>query len=261
MDSSGDGSQTPFGEDSPFSGMDPNDVAQRFQVMEATLEAQREQIAELKGKGSGQPPARQTPIPDNSSAEEEEVSAADYWANPVKHQKKIVEGVVRQHLEEVITPFREDLARSRTSEARNQVRAEFPDFTTYEPLINQMLDRAGNTNPDIGQLRMLYYTAKGYSSSQQGKQGNPGQGGQGRQGGQGNNQQGNRQRPPSGAPPQHRASNQPLNDGGEGDKKPRQLTETERAGMKMFGFKDEAQYLAYLEADETEVANIGQGDD
>lgn len=212
----------------------PQEVEAYVKLLEGTVNEQKRHLTEVQSPQSGHAQRQEAPA-------EEEPTAQDYWKDPVTANKRIFQRM----LEETIAPFKQDLAKTQEMQLRDELRQELPNFSQYEPYIDQMLQsgRFGSrVNKDL--LRTLYFTARGYVAEHGGvPTSNPSQRTDNREGNMGQGQ-----RVPSTPPPQHRPSSTPLPDSsGDGEKKLRALTENEERLRREWGMSKE-EYLELQDA-------------
>lgn len=161
--------------------------------------------------------------------------------------------VMRQEMDRMMAPIRSEIASMKAgdtaAEAWKETAAMFPDFDTWRPYIDRLIQMQGITEITSGTLQSLYYTAKGYASSQgidvtgAAQRQSTEQGGQPVAPNQG-------QRMP---PPQNRPSNAPLPN----QTKPaqtRELTENERRLAREWKMSP-AEYIAMQELDDEDVVD------
>lgn len=227
QDPPSDGTPSPASNDessqSPFTlaqlkGRTPEQIESLFKTMGATINEQKRALDE--GFSRSQPPKPQGEAP---SAPKKELEARDFWNDPIG----VMKSVIRDDLEEVIAPFRENLAHTRATAAEQQVKAQFPDYDDYAPLIDQIRKNHGIDSPTAEQLQSMYYLAVGIASRQSAE----------------TMPTNNEPAPPAAPrnpspPPQHRASSQPLPDGSS-KPKARPLTESERLLAREFNMTEE----------------------
>lgn len=236
----------PSGSDSPFrhpslQGKSEEEIAQimeRAGVLEATVREQGQALNRIHRENQNRPVNQGPP-----KEEEVEEDPQRFWEKP--HEE--IRSLVRKELSQIITPFREDLAKNQTNAAWQEVGQQFSDLETYRPLVEHLLSQNGNHTPTADDIRTVYYTAKGYALANGGIDkvlGRPAAP---------NNLPPNDANNGRQPPPQHRASNQPLRNEGPDKKDRRQLTETERKWARLQGFTKDEEYLDYLEQSETEV--------
>lgn len=232
---------TPSGSNqSPFShpslkGLTEEQLATRLALTEQTVKEQGKKLNEYHNRFVTQNTQNQNTNNQESQTPFSAPTAEDFWKDPLKSQESVTRRIIREEMQQIIAPFREDMVESRTERAWAQVRSRHADLDDYRVWIENQLNTNGVTNPDPGTIEMLYFAAVGMSS----KQGN-----------HGNNNQPNP--PQQRMNPQHPPSNHPVR----GERKTsnqRELTENERRMMREFGFKDEAEFLRWMDADEASV--------
>lgn len=150
----------------------------------------------------------------------------------------------------MMAPIRSEIASMKAgdtaAEAWKETAAMFPDFELWRPYIDRLIQMQGITEITSGTLQSLYYTAKGYASSQ----GIDVTGGQPTPAApvQGGNVAPNRT-----PPPQNRPSSAPLPN----QQKPaqvRELTENERRLAREWKMSP-AEYIAMQELDDEDVVD------
>ena len=209
-----------------LTGKSPREVDAYVNLLEDTAKEQNRRLSE-------QPVAPPTPEPEPEG---------DFFQDPRQ--------VLRQEMDRMMAPIRQEIASMKAgdtaAEAWNEVAALFPDFATWRPYIDRLIQMQGITEITSGTLQSLYYTAKGYAASQ-GIEVGATQGGvnvpPSNQGGQ--------QRPPP--PPQNRPSSAPLPN----QQKPaqvRELTENERRLAREWKMSP-AEYIAMQELDDEDVVD------
>jgi hypothetical protein len=227
--------QTPFSNPA-LRGLTEEQIAQRLSLAEMTVKEQGRKITELVSR-----PAQpvETPVPSTGRQTPiTEITAEDYWKNPVEATRLTVTEVIREQMGEIIQPFREDLARNKAAAAWNEVAAKHSDLESYRPWIEAQLASYGVTEPNAGTLEMLYLAAVGASALTR----TPEENGERREDLLPN-------RPP---PPQHPPSRQPIHSARAATKKLRELTENEKRMARERGWTDE-EFLNWQEMDEGDV--------
>lgn len=206
-------------------------------LLELSSQTIRDQQDALR-KAQSQPEA---PAPVQTETEEDDEFD---WGNPGKSFKKRDERLIQkvQHLlDNAIQPFREDLSVSRRQGVRQAMREKFNDFDQMEPYIDNFIAKGNFPDPDNeALLTTLYYTARGYASTNQGevpvstppKPNRPGQ--------------------PT--PPQHRPSSAPMPPNPSAKKV--ELTEDEKLMARNWGMSAE-EFVKYRDADADAVLNLG----
>ena len=172
----------------------------------------------------------------------EDISAEDFWKNPSKSVREVVEGTVRSQLQELIQPFRDDLASGKTDQAWRDAGAAHSDLSQYKPMIDALLSRAGTTDPSFNEIEQYYYMAVGFTSK---------------------NESGATTSVPTvhpSAPPQHAPSSHPIIPSEADKPKPRELDENERTLARLSGQTPE-EYLRLQDMDEREVLTVEKSDD
>ena len=210
-----------------LTGKTPEEVQAYVNLLEDTA---KEQNRRLNEQAAAPPAQQQEPEPEG-----------DFFADPRQ--------VLRQEMDRMMAPIRSEIASMKAGDAAAQAWAEvttmFPDFETWRPYIDRLIQMQGITDITSGTLQSLYYTAKGYAASQgidvgaqQGGVNVPPQ-----------NQGGNRPPPP----PQNRPSSAPLPNQNTAPKT-RELTENERRLAREWKMSP-AEYIAMQELDDEDVVD------
>jgi len=229
------GTESPFAGIAGLEGLSPQEAALKLRALEATVRGQGRALNDAARRG---PPVVEAP-----HAPDPDIDATTFFAEPGKALKQMEERIANRltrDMQEIISPFREDLAKTREAQAWQAVRERYADLDTYKDYIQTQLDQRGIKDPTAGTIRLLYLDAKdslGMETPPAAPANSSG-------------------RP---APPQHPASRQPISAGQTGNKPIRQLTESERTVMRMQGFKSEKEYLDWLDINEEDVTSSDIG--
>ena len=225
-------------EGTEFEGMSVGEVAAKVQLLTNTV---RDQGRELNVRH------REEPTPPPVKEEEPEFTAADFFAEPQKYMKRMQDQTreeMKADMQQIIAPFQDDLAQGTVERAWASAASKFSDFSEYREMIESQLDRSKIDKPTEATITELYYKIKGYIAVH-GKpdesRGNEGDG----------DRDGNEGRR---APPQHRASNQPIRKQGRKTEL-RELTENEETMRREGGFTHE-EVLKWQNADDEDVAEM-----
>lgn len=230
------------GEESPFShpllkGKTPAEIEA---IVTSSLAAVKEQGSRLTQVESDLANARREPVRENKV---EKVTSEKFFEDP----DAAIGDIVARQMEKIMSPFKEDLARTRVKGVWDELESQYPDSKHYRDLMKTMLNNLNITAPTLETLEHFYYTAKGKAASE------------GRNIEEREEEVGEKKPEKRRMPPQHSPSGQPI-PRGQGNNKVRKLTENERTIAKMQGFPDSAEghaeFLKWLDADEGDVINI-----
>jgi len=213
--------------------------------MEATVREQGRALNDV-ARNTNAPAAPAIP-----SQPEPDITPEQFFADPGKvlaaRDEKLLSKLTN-HLNEIIQPFREDVAVTKVNNAWATVRERYSDLDQYRDYIETQIVKHGITEPNAGTIRLFYLDARdsiGIDSTASHSTGIPV-----------SSPSPSSSRP---APPQHSASRQPIHPQDGGKSKLRALTESEKAVSRMQGFKSDEEYLNWLEVDERDVATSKLG--
>lgn len=214
----------------------------------AAIVDQTNQLEDLRTQPPPAPAAPAAPTPPGPV--QTEITDDQFWQNPATATRETVRQVIRTELQEIIEPFKRNLATNENDVVWSKARELFPDIDSYKPLIDNWIQAAGNPVPTIEQLTQAYYTAVGVVAKGQATMPNapatpPG------------TSPAPAHRP---APPQLPASNQPP-PAPRGQPQERPLTEVERRLAREYFPGDppavaEAKYRAFQDAEPDEVLTL-----
>lgn len=136
-------------------GKSPEEIEMYVRTLET---ANREQANALRTNNSRSP----QPSPEPVAPSRQTYTDDQFWQKPIE----TLRGVVSEMLETTIAPFRADLALSRAAGSWTEIRGEFSDFASYEPMVRQLCDQYKLDAPTVENLRSFYYMAKGFVMSQ-----------------------------------------------------------------------------------------------
>lgn len=213
-------------------GKTPQEIEALFGQLQVTV---REQGRLLRDRDETFTPTTQPRDVPTGSPSDEDLNKR-YWNEPV--------AVLREEMNRMLEPFRQNLRSSAEDSARDRLRGEFPDWDQLEPTVDTLL-RQSKQEPNYPNLRAGYLMVRGHMAVNGQTSPQP----------QAPPQQGV---PQQQVPPQHRPSNAPVSSTPQGGQRRRQLTEDEKHIARISRLTDE-QYLALLEMDEQEVANVQRG--
>lgn len=232
------GIESPF-KGTAFEGKTVQEIEVMLKTRDAALAEVQSQANKLHSELSQLRVSPGTTTQPGGIEEDDGYSAEEMWTDPDKGFKKlenrVAEKILRE-MREMITPFQEDLNRTRASTALTRIKDEKSNFSQYEPLIRTILSGWGQdinaTTYDY--LKAAYTMAVGMVAS-----------GDAQLTGVQSNNRDEPVRSTREPPPQHHPSTQPMS-GGEETTKVRELTENERRLARERGMTPE-QYLKLQE--------------
>lgn len=172
----------------------------------------------------------QTPFKDPDSTE--------FFTDPGKSTRKIIEDVLQGQLEKIIAPFVADRESLRAMAVWDDLVQREDDALDYKPLIESLLVKNGIQNPTVDTLHSLYYMAAGLAAKGKGEK--VSSNGSKREESEDPREQ---KEKPTRMSPQHRPSSQPLPKSTSSKAPQRELTESEKKLARMYKMTD-AEYLA-----------------
>ena len=221
--------ETPFTHAALSSYKSEEELAEFLGVYEATVREQGAEVTRLTAELNK--PVEAIPEPKDPT----DVPAEEFWREPMANVRKAVEETVKSQLQEIIQPFRDDLAVNRLAGSWSAVRSRHPDLDQFKPMIDSILSRTGVTNPSEGQIEYNYYTAVGLAARNTGETVVPAS-----------------PAPPPAPPPQHAPSNHPIAPVGEIKPELRPLTENEET-LRRHNRQTHEEFLRLQGMDERDV--------
>lgn len=223
---SDEGQQSPFSDafSLPFlKGKTPQEIEAMFLTSDAAIREQRARLNRYEDQENRQL-EKETPKSDPSSADMFEKPGPTFRA------------LIREEMEEIIAPFKQDIAERKQQAAWQEIEAEKGDLSAYKPYMNEILRLQGIRNPNADQIRAAYLTALGYITDHQMRNGG------GNQPSKQPDNSGQRRNP------QHSASKPNIQQPRPQAEPTRKITEAERRHARMRGWTDE-EYLKYSDED------------
>lgn len=207
-------------------GKTPEQIEKEYLLLHETVREQGRKLSELA----------QRPQPQPQQQPQLTVDPKQFWENPTE--------VLAQLVQNAVAPLREEIRLAkqelRAPTIRERLRMKYDDFSTYEPIIDQLLAQRGLDPLAVGEaeLETLYFTAVGFAT---------------RRGFVKPQEQGKETQSVKPVIPQHRPSAAPLPNSQQNKPKIRELTEYERRLAREWGMTPE-EYIRWQEASDEEVA-------
>ena len=214
-----------------FEGKTEKEIAEEMALLNLTVKEQGRTLTQLQNK------PQLTPTPDIEPDPLEGVDGAAFFDDPIGNMRKVVKATIKEEMGTMIAPFSADLARNQAEQSWAQ-NSHLPNIAQLRPVIEAYLVKQGITSPNAQTVEDAYDLIIGKM------------------------QRNNVKLPgletetvdpptPTLAPPQHRASTQPLAQV-ENKISFRELTENEKLLARRRGMTDE-QFLSWQEMDDSDV--------